>query len=194
MKNLHPLKLRAGSSNNYLFLFSSNDGNREFSFPMNYDQSTKNWSLDSAGIQYGDLTAGDAAGWLISKCICEFNMARQHPSEKYGTPLSIEYLGVAQGNDFIYSVNFEGSKESKQSNSVIFQVERNYDLSTYLIKSELGTFDSAMGIHGYMILKDRISEYRDLMQSILHFDGARDYPLYSDLPVFRVDMRFEGVI
>lgn len=189
MLYLHPLRLIAADDNKYRFLFRTERGESEYIFPL-WKKGDGPWSMDSAGLEYGNLTSSDISGLLIAKCVFRFNNSRlEEPTGRF-IPSLLQYLG--EGPDLTFNYLVEGSRNSEKER-ILVKVTRDVEATKSKLESSLGIFDSFMGIHGYLLLSDQDQDYANLMQSVLFFDTARDFKLDMSLPVFRVDMRFEGV-
>lgn len=189
MINLYPLRLSAADSSRYHFLFETADGPAEFQFQISMDDNN-NLSMDRGDVVYGDLTSGDVADLLIAKCIFRFHKARLEATEETFLPTVIKYLG--HGPDFTFNYAVEG-RQNLKDRIIHVKVIREVPNCKMRLESELGIFDSYMGINGHILLSDQTQQYANLMQAVLFFDTACDFRLDETVPVFQLDMRYEGM-
>lgn len=189
MKRLFLLKLTAVDKHEYLFRFQEEAGTVEFSFKASWDENGHQ-GLISRDMQFVHRIASDEAGYLVDRCIARFDVARLKALKEQGrVPVSIQFLGEAQPQNYFYRVEYrlpEGSGPDSEEFCVAYD-----DNGDCKISSPYGTFSAELNDSAYLILWDGEAPCLDLQQAILFFDESRYYKLKAEDEVFRVTLKHQ---
>lgn len=187
MRELHPLRIRAISEHQYLFLFRSADGDKEFSFSVKYDGCQY---IADMSYEYGVLTESDMSIRCIGCVIGFLDEARMSGGVKFGAltercePIAIEYKGECREGAFKYLVSLRDTACSVHTEEVVVSYK---DPENVLLWSG-GQCSFGFDRMAMLEVKEPKPEFYVLLNAVLNFDESRYLPSFEDEVPMKIEL------
>ncbi|MBI5172635.1 MAG: hypothetical protein HY986_07090 [Candidatus Melainabacteria bacterium] len=187
MRKLHPLRIGAISEHQYLFLFRSADGDKEFSFSVKYSGYQY---ITDISYEYDELTDSDMATRCISCVIGFLDEARLKGGVKFGSltekcePIAIEYKGECREGAFRYLVTLKDAVESIHQEEVVVSYK---DPVNVLLWSG-GQCSFGFDRMAMLEVKEPKPEFYVLLNAVLNFDESRYLPSFEDEEPMKIEL------
>ncbi len=187
MRKLHPLRIKAISEHQYLFLFRSAEGDKEFSFSVRHDEIR---SITDFSYEYGVLTESDMSIRCINCVIGFLDEARMSGGVRFGSlaekcePIAIEYKGECREGAFKYLVTFKDAGESIHQEEVVVSYK---DPVNVLLWSG-GQCSFGFDRMAMLEVKEPKPESYVLLNAVLNFDESRYLPSFEDEEPMKIEL------